>query len=147
MKEKKRKKRVKGFTLIELMVVLVILGTLFTILFINLRKAGIDEKTALLKMKAARAQIETALFEFYTRYGRYPTNEEGLRALIEAPPDLQGNYPPQGFIDPKFLKDPWGRMYRYRLKEDGSYEIYTLGADGEEGGEGINKDIALSEIE
>ncbi len=144
----KNKKFVRGFTLIELMVVLVILGTLMGILIFNLSDSGIDEKKARVQLIASKAHIEMGLFNFQQQFGRYPSTDEGLEALIRAPGDLdQSQYPVKGFIQKKHIEDPWKRIYRYELKEDGSYDVYSLGADGAEGGEGKNADIHLSELE
>ncbi len=144
----KRKKFVRGFTLIELMVVLVILGTLMGILIFNLSDSGIDEKKARVQLIASKAHIEMGLFNFQQKFGRYPSTDEGLEALIRAPGDLdQSQYPEKGFIQKKHIEDPWKRVYKYELKEDGSYDVYSLGADGAEGGEGKNADLHLSELE
>lgn len=142
------KKNQKGFTLIELMVVLVILGTLMGILIFNLSDSGIDEKKARVQMIASKAHIEMGLFNFQQKFGRFPNSDEGLEALVSAPPDIDSSlYPSRGFVSKKHILDPWKRVYRYQLLEDGNYDVYSLGADGAEGGEGKNADIHLSEIE
>ncbi len=136
-----KKNNKKGFTLIELLVVMVILGLLASLVapkFFN--KIGES------KVKTAKAQIEllgSALDNFYLDVGRYPTTEEGLQALIKKPDSVpedkwKGPYLPKT----KIPKDPWGHDYIYKSPgEHGKYDLYSLGADGKEGGEGENKDI------
>ncbi len=146
MKTKNLKRR-RGITLIELMVVLVILGTLMTLLFVSIRDPGRDAMQQRLQMIAARAQLDAGLFQFRERYGRFPSTDEGLDALIEAPAGMDG-YPPGGFLANKsMLKDPWKNRYIYELESGSNYRIITLGADGEPGGEGENADINIHEVE
>lgn len=143
-----RNKFQKGFTLIELMVVLVILGTLMGILIFNLSDSGINEKKARVQLIASKAHIEMGLFNFQQKFGRFPSSDEGLEALVEAPPGLDASlYPSKGFISKKHILDPWKKVYRYQILDDGNYDVYSLGADGAEGGEGVNSDIHLSDIE
>lgn len=150
MPKVKRKKinfsKKRGFTLIEILIVIAVIGTLMTLLFVSLTDSGIDEKTARLHLLASKSKIEFALFEFKNRFGRFPTSDEGLQALVNAPPGIDPNqYPSRGFIEEKYILDPWKRPYEYR--SDGSvYEVLSLGADGQPGGEGVNRDINLKEI-
>jgi len=134
-------KRKRGFTLIELLVVMVILG-----LLASLVAPKFFSKIGQSKVKTAKAQIEllgSALDSFYLDVGRYPTTEEGLKALIKRPESVpedkwKGPYLPKT----KIPKDPWGNPYVYKCPgEHGKYDLYSLGADGKEGGEGENKDI------
>ena len=136
-----KKNRKKGFTLIELLVVMVILG-----LLASLVAPKFFSKIGQSKVKTAKAQIElfgSALDSFYLDVGRYPTTEEGLKALIKRPDSVpedkwKGPYLPKT----KIPKDPWGNDYVYKCPgEHGKYDLYSLGADGKEGGEGENKDI------
>jgi len=135
-------KRRKGFTLLELLVVLVILGLLAAL--IGPRVVGRLGKA---KTDIARSQIsllETALDQFRLDVGRYPTTEEGLRALIEPPQDEEVRERWQGpyLKKKKIPKDPWGRPYHYRSPgEHGEYDLWSYGADGEPGGTGENADI------
>ncbi|MCS6985143.1 MAG: type II secretion system major pseudopilin GspG [Leptospiraceae bacterium] len=138
--------RRRGFTLIEILIVIAVLGMLMTLLFVSLSDAGIDEKTAKLHFLASKSKLEFALFEFKNRYGRYPTSDEGLRALITPPPGIDSkDFPSRGFIEEKYTLDPWKRPYEFR-SDGASYEVVSLGADGQPGGEGINKDINLKDI-
>ena len=128
----------RGFTLIELMVVLLILGLLAALVAPRvLNRLGES------KQKIARMQIEmlsSALDQFKLDVGRYPTTEEGLKALIENPGVEGWNGP---YLKKKKIpKDPWGRPYIYKCPgEHGEYDLYSLGADGKEGGTGENADI------
>jgi len=132
------RKREKGFTLIELLIVMVILGLLTALVAPRL-----INKIGKSKVKAAKAQIEmfsTALDAFKLDVGRYPTTQEGLKALIENP-GVEGWDGPY-LKKKKIPKDPWGHDYVYRCPgEHGDYDIISYGADGQPGGEGENKDI------
>jgi general secretion pathway protein G len=134
----KNKRREAGFTLIELMVVLFILGLLAAL--VAPRLIGQVGKA---KAKSAQAQIQllaTALDLLYLDVGRYPTTEEGLKALrdrVDNMPAWSGPY-----MDKMIPNDPWGRPYTYKSPGDhGPYDLYSLGADGTEGGDGENQDI------
>jgi len=127
-----------GFTLLELLVVLVVLGLLAGIVgpkYFN--QLGRSET------KVARAQIEglsKALDIYRVETGRYPSTEQGLNALVAAPSDeprWSGPYLQKGVP-----QDPWGRAYVYRSPgENGDYDLLTLGKDGQPGGEGENAEI------
>lgn len=129
----------RGFTLLELLVVLVVLGLLAGIVapkyFNQLGKS---------EAKVARAQIEglaKALDLYRLDVGRYPTSEQGLNALVLRPsdePKWDGPYLPKGVP-----LDPWSREYLYRSPgENGEYDLLSLGKDGQPGGEGENAEIA-----
>jgi general secretion pathway protein G len=134
----RKERRSGGFTLIELMIVLFILGLLAAL--VAPRLMGRVGKA---KQKTAQAQIQllaTTLDLFYLDVGRYPTEEEGLKALR----DKVDNLPAWGgpYLDKEVPKDPWGRPYHYKSPgQHGPYDLYSLGADGAEGGEGENQDI------
>jgi general secretion pathway protein G len=129
----------RGFTLIELLVVLLILGMIAGI-------AGPQVMNYLgeSKIKAAKLQIEefgSSLDLFKLDNGRYPDGQEGLQALVQAPPAL-GDRWHGPYIKKKLPKDPWGNDYRYIAPgQHGPYDIVALGADGREGGEGENRDV------
>ncbi len=136
----------RAFTLIEIMIVIVILGLLAALVMPNL--IGQSEEA---KKKIACIQINTikdALDTFKLKYGRYPSTEEGLKALIKNPdPQKYKDYPQNGFLDSKNgPKDPWGNEYIY-INEEGEIDIVSLGADAKEGGEGENADISLESCE
>ena len=136
MKEKPH--RHAGFTLIELMIVLFILGLLAAL--VAPRLMGRVGKA---KQKTAQAQIQmlaTALDLYHLDVGRYPTDEEGLRSLYAKPESLSSWSGP--YLDKAVPKDPWARDYVYKCPgEHGPYDLYSLGADGQPGGEGENADI------
>jgi general secretion pathway protein G len=129
----------RGFTLIELLVVLAILGLLAAIaspqVVKYLGKAKAD--TAKIELK----NISAALDLFLVDVGRYPSQQEGLTALVENPrnvPSWRGPY-----LKAKSLPvDPWGQPYQYRVPgQRGDYDLFTLGADSAVGGTGDNQDI------
>jgi general secretion pathway protein G len=133
-----------GFTLIELMIVIAIIGILSII--VVPRFMDIPQKA---RVEAAKQQIAAfglALDRYNLDNGVYPTTEQGLAALIEKPNSEPApmNYNEGGYLKKKELpKDPWGRDYIYRSPGDqgNDYEIMSLGADGRDGGEGVNGDI------
>ena len=133
-----KRNRKAGFTLIELLVVMLILGLLAALvgpkLFGKVGKA---------KVKATKAQIsliEDALDAYRLDVGKYPTTEEGLQALVEQPSGVDKWDGP--YLKKRIPKDPWDHEYVYKCPgEHGDYDLYSLGADGEEGGEGENADI------
>jgi general secretion pathway protein G len=129
----------RGFTLLELLVVLVILALLAGLVGPQVMKHVGESKT-----KTARLQIEefsTALDVYRLETGRYPTSEEGLMALVDKPTTAEkwaGPYLRKRVVP----KDPWNRDYHYRSPgQNGAYDLYTLGADNAEGGEGESADV------
>jgi len=137
MKENTRRKK-QGFTLIELLIVIIIIGLLAAL--VGPKLFG---KVSVAKLKATKAQIElfgTALDALRLDVGRYPTTEEGLKALREKPTDMNAWKGP--YLPKEIPVDPWGRPYIYKAPgEHGEYDLISLGLDGAEGGEGENQDI------
>jgi general secretion pathway protein G len=134
-----RSSRSAGFTLLELLVVLVILGLLAAIAAPQVLNYLGGAKT-----DTARIQIEnlsTTLDLYRLDVGRYPTEEEGLDALLRPPADANGwNGPYVRRED--MINDPWGRRYIYRFPgQYNAFDLYTLGADNAEGGEGENQEV------
>jgi general secretion pathway protein G len=127
-----------GFTLIELIVVVVIIGLLAGLVLPQFIRQ--EEKA---KVKAAKAQIElfgTALDTFRLDVGRYPSSDEGLQALRQKPGSLDRWDGP--YLKKDLPEDPWGKPYVYKSPGDhGPYDILSYGADGAPGGEGDNRDI------
>jgi general secretion pathway protein G len=140
---------IKGFSLIELMVVIVILGILAGMIMPKLMGRTDDAK--MVKAQVDLAALDTALKLYKLDNGEYPTTEQGLKALVE-PPDKDGNtgnWKKGGYLEKKALpKDPWGREFIYLSPgTNGEYDIISYGADGVPGGEDKNKDIKSWEIE
>jgi general secretion pathway protein G len=127
-----------GFTLIELMVVILIIGLLATIVVQNLRSA--TDKAKRVKAQADISQLKSALDRYYLDAGSYPTTDQGLQALMATPDS--GNVPRDwsGPYIEKLPADPWGNPYSYQ-SDGNSYQLKSFGADGVEGGEGKNADI------
>ena len=137
----KRKQAKAGFTLVELLVVLVILMVIGTIAVQNF--GGEEDKAKVKATKASFTSLENALERFKLDVGRYPTEEEGLTALCEAPEgveDWAGKY----LTKSRSLRDAWDHDYVYKIPGPDSepYEIISLGADGAEGGEKYNTDLS-----
>jgi general secretion pathway protein G len=130
-----------GFTLVELMVVIVIIGLLATIVALNVLPSGDTARVE--KAKADIAQIEGALELYKLQNLTYPTTTQGLQALVSAPAGLAdpSRYQRGGYLK-RLPDDPWGRAYLYASPgRNGEADIWTNGADGREGGEGIDADI------
>jgi general secretion pathway protein G len=132
------KRKEKGFTLVEILVVIIIIGLLAAL--VGPRLFG---KVSVAKQKAAKAQIElfgTALDAFRLDTGRYPTTEEGLKALREKPSGLEKWEGP--YLPKEIPSDPWGKPYVYKSPGDNyDYDLISYGLDGVPGGEGENQDI------
>ncbi|QHL90847.1 type II secretion system major pseudopilin GspG [Sphingomonas changnyeongensis] len=130
-----------GFTLVELMVVIVIIGLLATIVAVNVLPAG--DKAAMEKARADIATLEQALEMYRLDNLAYPQTTDGLKALVAPPPGLAQpqRYRPGGYVK-RLPDDPWGRPYLYAAPgTHGPVDVWTLGADGKEGGEAENADI------
>lgn len=127
-----------GFTLVELLVVMIIIGLLAAL--VGPRFIRQEEKA---KVKAAQAQIEllsTALDTFRLDVGRYPTTQEGLEALRTQPGGVERWDGP--YLKKDVPADPWGKPYVYKSPGDhGPFDILSYGADGTAGGDGDNRDI------
>jgi general secretion pathway protein G len=128
-----------GFTLIEIMVVVVILGILAALIAPNVI-SRIDE-AQVTKVKQDIRAIESALKLYRLDRFRYPTTEEGLAALVTPPSDSTVAWPAGGYLD-RMPKDPWDRPYVYLSPgNQGEFDVYTLGRDGVQGGEGVDADV------
>jgi general secretion pathway protein G len=134
-----RRRRTAGFSLVEVMIVLVIIGLLAGVVSINARSYIMKAR-----QHTARQEIATivkALNTYYATYGQYPTNEEGLGSLTKptdkiSEPLLDG--------DPV---DPWGNPYQYSAPgSKGPFEVISYGADGKPGGEGAETDLSSDNL-
>ena len=139
--ENKRRKLREGFTMVELMAVLIILGLLATVLVRNFM--GQTDKARVTTTKVNLRLLHSAVTQFKMDTARFPTEEEGLMALIEQPSDVM-SYEPGGYLETTEIpKDGWGREFEYQLwPESGKpFVIISYGADGEEGGEDYDADL------
>lgn len=132
-----------GFSLIEIMVVLVIIGLLVSIVAPNVLDQADGARVK--KVRADFSAIETALSMYRLNNYTYPTSEQGIEALVTRPTidPIPSNWKKGGYLKEMPL-DPWQRPYLYLSPaefSDSEFEIYTLGADGVTGGEGQNADI------
>ena len=137
----RRRRRRKGFTIIELVVVAIIIGMLAVFVVPKIGKKFSQAKHEIARAKMAI--IESALEEFYVACGRYPDDSEGLDVLLTAPADVEDKWTGP-YLKQSELLDPWGNAYDYYEEGSvnvGGYDIVSLGADGIEGGEGENEDI------
>lgn len=134
-------KKRRGFTLIEIMIVVVIIGLLSALVGPKLMGQSDDAKR---KIAATQiAQIEQTLGLFQLDNGFYPTTSQGLDALVKMPamPPEPMNYKKKGYMK-KVPKDPWGHEYIYECPgKHGDFDLYCHGSDGQEGGEDSAKDI------
>ena len=131
--------RERGMTLIEILVVLVLIGVVLGIVGGNF--IGKGEKAKADAAKIEIGQISQTLDLYKLEIGRYPTTQEGLQALISAPAGVT-NWNGPYWKKSQMPKDPWGNEYKYVAPgQTGPYDIVSLGADGKEGGDGVNKDI------
>ncbi len=134
-------RRASGFTLIEILVVIVIIGILATLVVPKLMTRP-DEA----RVVAAKQDIQTilqALKIYRLDNGRYPTTEQGLQALVKKPTTdpVPKNWKEEGYVE-KPPRDPWGTAYQYlQPGAHGEIDVFSLGADGIPGGEGIDADI------
>jgi len=141
-KIRKIREKQKGFTLIELMIVIVILGILAGVVGTQVMKQPDKAKVA-----AATVEIDTfesALQHYALEVGDYPTTDEGLQALWQAPEDAENWDGP--YIQKPDFTDPWGNSYQYEYpgthQDEGyDYDLYSYGKDGKEGGESYDADI------
>lgn len=135
--------RTRGFTLIEIMVVIAILGVLAAL--IVPRVVGRTDDARITAAKTDIATIMNALKMYRLDNGRYPTTEQGLRALIEKPANdpIPSNWKEGGYLERRSIPtDPWGREYQYLNPGlRGEIDVFSLGRDGQTGGEGADADI------
>jgi len=139
-------RKTKGFTLIEIMVVMVILGLLVALVAPNIMGRGDDARVT--TAKAQLRNISSALDMYRLDNSHYPSTDQGLEALVREPSGFPEprNWNPDGYLS-SVPKDPWGNEYQYVSPgRDGPYDLYSRGADGREGGEGNNAEISVWDI-
>ncbi len=145
----KKRCRQAGFTLIELMVVIVILGVLAGMIIPRIM--GRPDEARQAKAKIQMEALESALKLYKLDNGGYPTTEQGLNALVEAPStgNLPKNWRQGGYLEKgKVPKDPWGNEFVYISPGSHSdFDLSSLGKDGEAGGDGVDQDINNWEVE
>lgn len=139
---KRRADGCDGFTLIEIMVVVFILGLLTAVAY-----PAIVDRFERAKVETAKTEIATlrqSIEQFRLENGRYPTQGEGLYALIPPPPANLPNYPPNGYVDETTTDpfDPWGFEYVY-IARRGGFDVISYGRDGTPGGEGYDADLGV----
>lgn len=135
-------KKDDGFTLIELMVVIVIIGLLATVVVLNVLPT--QDRAMVEKARADIKTLSNALTLYRAHIFTYPTTDQGLQALVQVPDGLRQpeRYQPGGYI-PNLPLDPWGNPYRYVFpgERGQAFDVFSTGADGRVGGEGLNADI------
>ena len=136
-------RRSRGFTLLEIMVVVVIIGILIGLIAPNI--IGRVDQARVTGAKTDIATLSQALDLYKLDNHFYPTTDQGLQALLKKPttPPIPQNWRPGGYLKKhKIPIDPWGNAYRYISPgTTGPYDLYSLGADGKEGGQGNDADI------
>jgi general secretion pathway protein G len=136
-----RRNRQRGFTLMEIMVVIFIIGLLIAVVAPSV--LGNQDKAMRQKVMADLATLEQALDMYRLDNLRFPSSEQGLAALVKKPTQepLPRSWRSDGYVR-RLPEDPWGTPYQYRmLGEHGRVDVYSLGADGVPGGEGQDADL------
>jgi len=131
----------RGFTLIEIMVVVIIIGLLAAVIVPNVISRVEEARTT--KAKSDIQALEAALTMFKLDNSKYPTTDQGLQALVVQPTDPSiRHWRPGGYLQ-RISKDPWGADYQYANPgtHGKEYDLYTLGADAQPGGEGADADV------
>lgn len=137
----RRAQRQAGFTLLELLIVLAILGLLATL--VGPQLIGLFERSKVKTAEIQLSQIAVALDLYRLEIGAYPTTQEGLTALLDAPPNARNWHGPY-LARRDGLVDPWGNPYNYRSPGAAhAFDLYSFGADGQEGGEDDKADVAF----
>ncbi|HEY5040398.1 MAG TPA: type II secretion system major pseudopilin GspG [Verrucomicrobiae bacterium] len=134
-------KQSRGFTLIEIMVVVVVIGILASLIVPQFMTTTSDARIA--AAKGTVSELDSAVERFYVQMDRYPTTEEGLKVLVD-PPTGDDAKQWRGPYIKQLRNDPWGNPYQYAnpgTHHPTSYDIWSRGKDGVDGGEGENADI------
>jgi general secretion pathway protein G len=142
--------RTSGFTLVEILVVIAIISLLAGVVLLN-----IAPQMGMGSQAAAKAQIQvlaSAVNTYRMAHGRYPTQQQGLDALVKKPAQepIPQNYPDGGYLNSRTIPlDPWKRPYIYLTpgRQNEPFELLSYGADGEPGGSGANADISSADAQ
>ena len=140
----------RGFTLVEILVVIAIISLLAGVVLLN-----IAPQIGMGSQAAAKAQIQvlsSAATTYRMAHGRYPTQPQGLEALVQKPSQepIPENYPDGGYLSGRVVPpDPWKRPYVYLIpgRQDENFEILSYGADGEPGGSGADADVSSADAQ
>ncbi len=137
MKHTRPANRSAGFSILELLLVLVILGILAGIVIGNF--GGQSKKAKITAAKAQLSSLEMALGSYEIEIGEYPSTQEGLAALRERPSSVsEDDYRTGGYLTKDIVNDEWGNPWQYKypgIRNEGGYDLYSFGPDGKEGGD------------
>lgn len=136
----------RGFTLIEIMVVMVILGLLVAVVAPNIM--GRSDQAKVTIAKTQMSNVANALDLYRLDNSHYPSTQQGLEALVNRPsgsPEPK-NWNPDGYLK-SVPEDPWGNQYQYLQTGSSSYDLFSYGADGNQGGEGDAADINVNDLD
>ena len=137
-------KQQAGFTLIEIMVVVVIIGILAALVVPKVM--GRPEQAKVTVARGDLKAIASALEMYRLDNRRYPDTQQGLEALVQRPPSGADNWNPEGYLG-RLPVDPWGKPYLYLAPgSKGAYDLWSYGADGREGGEALDADLDSRDI-
>ncbi|HKF96551.1 MAG TPA: type II secretion system major pseudopilin GspG [Gammaproteobacteria bacterium] len=142
-----RRRAASGFTLIEVMVVVVILSILAAIVVPNVMSS--PDEARIVKAKQDIRALESALNLYRLDNYVYPSTEQGIQALVTRPttPPEPQNWKAEGYID-RLPTDPWGHPYQYLSPgQNGEFDLYSMGADGQLDGQGVNADVSNWNLE
>ncbi|HTO71620.1 MAG TPA: type II secretion system major pseudopilin GspG [Myxococcota bacterium] len=142
--EERDLRRNDGFTLLEIMVVVLIIGLLMTVLATNLFSRLGRAESDIAKMQVTKLSQQLELYKLDN--GTYPTTEQGLDALVHEPTTepRARRYPPGGYVTSKDIEDPWHNPFKYERpgkNNTQSFDLYTYGGDNQPGGDGENADV------
>jgi general secretion pathway protein G len=132
----------RGFSLVELMVVVFIMGLLATLIIVNVAPVG--DRSRISKARSDIASLESALEQYSLDLYSYPTMTQGLSALSKPPAGIDLTLYREGGYIRRIQTDPWGNPYQYQIpgtRSGGRYDLFSFGADGKPGGEGPDADI------
>lgn len=134
--------KLRGFTLLEMLVVLVIIALVSSL--VGPQLLGRVDKSKITTADVQTRMLKGALQTFRLDMGRFPTKEEGLRLLVSPPTNQQLRLAWSGpYLSEEVPLDPWGNPYQYKPENSTNIILYSFGADGKDGGEGVNADVGF----